>query len=361
MAWNVPMVMDLAARPFAEPLLQPGAHFLRRLMGKGDGGDLLRRDTFRRSTRYAMRSTSVRVLPVPGPATTADTCRPPPGWLPPAPDSSARAVSAPVSSDSASAARRPLRGCFCALGAAKPGQLQQGGLPVQQFQLVGLKHGDHAVFAVVARLLVITCPARRRRRASATPGPMSRSMPRPAAAPAGCAIPGRRRLSISRYTLPAPACWTRGPRCMTVGQQLRQGHQAFEGAWDRGPGSAPVGQLAPPGAAHPQSAFVRKPGSGRSGPSVSSGSRQQPQAPVAVQMVLALLREKLDRPLRSPRRSPARVSARHRYAPQDSRLASRPSLCGGMRVGIGYQQIASPIWDTRRFMGGSEERPVSSA
>ena len=43
MAWNVPMVMDLRRGLFAEPLLQPGAHFRRRLMSKGDGGDLLRR------------------------------------------------------------------------------------------------------------------------------------------------------------------------------------------------------------------------------------------------------------------------------------------------------------------------------
>lgn len=56
---------------------------------------------------------------------------------------------------------------FFRLGRGKARQLQQGSLTFQQFQLVGFKHGDHAVFAVVARLLV-NLPRAQAAQASAT-------------------------------------------------------------------------------------------------------------------------------------------------------------------------------------------------
>ena len=312
-----------------QPLLQPGAHFLRRLMSKGDGGDLLRRhlpplhqigDAFHQCAGLA-RS---------GPGHHGDNfVLRPDGFL--------LLRIHPQGQFLHHFFRLRFGGAglyrlFFRLGRGKARQLQQGSLTFQQFQLVGFKHGDHAVFAVIARLLVNLSRAQTAQGLGyAGPHVPLRRLQRQL--PQNCKL---RAVAFEHFQIGSLHPLAGRAGLHAVGQQLRQGHQAFEGA-GQGPRLPPVGQLV-----HPvQHTHSQLSSANRAAAVQGVGFlRLQTAAagPVAVQMVLALLREKLDRPLEALA-GLQRVFQLSIGCAAGKQIGFPAQLLRRMRVGIGYQQI----------------------
>ena len=312
-----------------QTFLQSGAHFLRRLMGKGNGGDLLRRhlppfhqigDAFHQraglagsgaghhGNDFVLRLDGFLLLRVH-----------PQGQL----------------------LHRFFRlrfggVCFYRLlfrpGRGKARQLQQGSLAFQQFQLVGFKHGDHAVFAVIARLLVNLSRAQ-------TAQGFGYAVPHVPLHHVQRQLPQDRKLrAVASEHFQIGSLYPLAGRAglHAVGQQLRQRHQTFEGTGKR-PRLPTVGQLV-----HPvQHAYGQLSAADRASAIQGvSFLRLQTAAAgsVAVQMVLALLREKFDRPLK------ALAGFQRVFQLPIGRAAGKqiglpPQLLRRVRVGIGHQQI----------------------
>ena len=312
-----------------QPLLQPGAHFLRRLMSKGDGGDLLRRhlpplhqigDAFHQCAGLARSGTGHHgdnfVL---------------------RPDGFLLLRIHPQGQFLHHFFRLRFGGAglyrlFFRLGRGKARQLQQGSLTFQQFQLVGFKHGDHAVFAVIARLFVNLSRAQ-------TAQGLGYAVPHVPLHHVQRQLPQNRKLravAFEHFQIGSLYTLTGRAGLHAVGQQLRQGHQAFEGA-GQGPRLPPVGQLV-----HPvQHTHSQLSSANRAAAVQGVGFlRLQTAAagPVAVQMVLALLREKLDRPLEAFAgfQRMLQFSIGHSAGKQ---IGLPAQLLGRMGVGIGHQQV----------------------
>ena len=195
-----------------------------------------------------------------------------------------------------------------------------------------LKNGDHAVFAVVARLLVYL-PRAQTAQGFGHAGPhvplchIQRKLPQDIEF---------RAVALEHFQIGALHPLAGRAGLHAVGQQFRQGHQAFEGSgqWPRLP---PVGQLV-----HPvQHADGQLPAADRAAAVQGVGFlRLQTAAagPVAVQMVLAFLREKLDRPFKTFAgfQRMLQFSIGHSAGKQ---IGLPAQLLGRMGVGIGHQQV----------------------
>ena len=276
-----------------------------------------------------MRWVSVRVLPVPGPATISSG--------PPGAEAATRCIASSRSS-------RPVPTSSMPASIGSHGSCGEGGgaiggggggwrplrLGLRRRRAPGLSASAPAPRAGAARARVRRTASPRRRAAGPPSSPGRRGGSRrtrrrsraarrtsPAAQPgdrlaeqlaagAGRSRPAGRAVRIvqlraergdqRRRACPRPSCSRRRPRGSRRGSRC---------SWTRwvtaracaGPVPRPAGRPAPrPGAARPRSAACRTPGSVPPAARVRAGSQLTPQAPVPVGVVLALLREELERP-----------------------------------------------------------------
>ena len=365
------------------------AHLLGRPPGERDRQALLGQARPARRTRYAIRWVSVRVLPVPGPATTSSG--------PPGADAATRCIassrpSSPVPTSSmpaqhrlerlvrrrrsagelAAARLRPARRVAGRRrrGRGARGRLRRGGAAAagsveqrvrrrrpQVGELLRLEEPDHAVLAVVAGRthLAAAQPADRLARSQLAAGPADLVQRH---------VLQDLQLRPERGDQPAhlglapssTAARRRGSR-----RRSRQLHEAGDhgGAPAGGTPGRPVGQLLDP----VQHADGQRLAARRAAPAVRPGLAP---APVAPRSRGARPRGTCPPPGRTPACRPARRRSRSAVADREVRqLGVEDRRLPGqrrrrVRVRVGHQPVAVQA-DTRQFIAGSEDSPVSTA
>ena len=271
MAWKVPTV-HARARPFCRGgPSRRSQHFGGGLAGEGDGGDLARGETPSCSISHAMRATSVRVLPVPGPAMTAvqaacaaDGGVAARGW--------ARAARRPDPALRAAApglwARRPVARGFGAGSQARPVPSSES-LPGEHFELARAQRGRSRRI----RRHSPPCGSPARRACGARPRPRQNPATRSMSAGSSSRrmrISGPRRLISEIYVSCTPL--GRGARAQTSRRAPPAGERGFQRAWRRGAGAlGAVGQLLHAVQHADGELPVRRRGSARPAPRVSGG------------------------------------------------------------------------------------------
>ena len=227
------------------------------------------------------------------------------------------------------------RGGPCAgFGAgSRRGRSQQRGLPGEHFDFARRKEGDHAVFAVIARL------------ADHLPGAHAAHALGHGESRLPLDVGGGQLAQDAHFRAKAPDQRDihflhplgRGARAQTIRQHLGQGDEAFKGL-GQGSGRGAVGQLLH-AAEHADGERPSADGAAPAQRRRFGGFQTALAAPVAVQMVLALLRVKFDGAVqalagfqRAPQRGVGRGALQH--------VGLAAQLGGGMRVGVGDQKVA---------------------